>query len=58
MSDARTITFLMAIIRDRTSIAQLTFIPAPRATVGTDDFVYLAERAAQRLRLLPRPVTR
>ncbi len=58
VSDARTITFLMAIIRDRTSIAQLTFIPAPRATVGTDDFVYLAERAAQRLRLLPRPVTR
>ncbi|QCW50162.1 hypothetical protein FE634_06615 [Nocardioides dongxiaopingii] len=55
VTDERTVTYLMAVIRTGTSVAQLTFVPTRDASIGTDVFVDLAERAQARLRQLPAP---
>lgn len=55
ISDERTVTFLMGIIRNGTSVSQLTFVPADGVVVGGEPFVALAQRAQDRLIRLGRP---
>jgi len=55
LSDTRSITFWMAIVRNGTGIAQLGFLPAKGASLTGDDFVDLAERAVARLGELGAP---
>ena len=55
VSDSRSFTFWMAILRDGTSVAQVGFVPGGGATLEPDEFVGLSERALQRLAALPAP---
>lgn len=55
VTDDRSVVFFMAVIRTGTSIAQLGFVPTDDATLADGAFVALAERAQQRLAMLPRP---
>lgn len=55
VTDARTITFLMAIIRDGTSVSQLGSFPSSPDDLGPDGFVTLSRRALERLGELPGP---
>ena len=55
ISDDRSVSFLMGIVRDRTSLAQVGFVPDPAGRMSPDDFVALAERALARLDAMPRP---
>jgi DNA-directed RNA polymerase specialized sigma24 family protein len=57
VSENRSVTFRMAILRVGTSVAQLGFVPTDEVRMTDDDFVALAERALERLRRLPRPRT-
>ena len=45
----------MAIIRNGTAVAQLTFVPADGVVMGGEPFVALAMRAQQRLAQLGKP---
>lgn len=49
ISEARSVVFLMAILRQGDNVAQLGFVPSGSAQVSDADFVALAHRAAQRL---------
>ncbi len=53
VSDDTSISYWMAIVRTYRAVAQVTFVPAPRATIGPADFRALAERAQARLANLP-----
>ncbi|HEX6150044.1 hypothetical protein [Nocardioides sp.] len=55
LSDERSVTYLMAIARDRTRVGQVGFVPAPGAFIEAGDFAWLSKRAAIRLPHLPRP---
>jgi DNA-directed RNA polymerase specialized sigma24 family protein len=55
VSDERTVTYLMGIIRNGTAVAQLTFVPADGVVMGGDPFVALAMRAQERLARLGKP---
>ncbi len=55
VSDTRSVTFWMAMLRDGTSVAQIGFLPAPGADMKAGSFVALTDRAAQRLAELPSP---
>ncbi|MBJ7357650.1 sigma factor-like helix-turn-helix DNA-binding protein [Nocardioides sp.] len=55
VSDERTVTYLMGIIRNGTAVAQLTFVPADGVVMGGDPFIALAMRAQDRLARLGRP---
>jgi DNA-directed RNA polymerase specialized sigma24 family protein len=55
VSEERTVTFLMGIIRNGTAVCQLTFIPTEDVVMGGDPFVTLAMRAQERLVRLGRP---
>ncbi len=55
VTDARTVTFLMAILRDGTSVSQLGFLPDTSGDVTDAAFVDLAQRALERLGRLPGP---
>jgi hypothetical protein len=57
ISDERSVSFLMGIVRDRTSVAQVGFVPDPAGGMSTDAFVALVERALARLDAMPRPKT-
>jgi hypothetical protein len=55
VSDNRTVTFLMGVVRKGTAVAQLTFVPSDGVVMGGDPFVALAMRAQDRLARLGRP---
>jgi hypothetical protein len=55
LSDKRSLTYSMAILRSGTSVAQLNFVEAPDVTMGPGEFEALALRALDRLGELPRP---
>ncbi len=55
VTDERTVTFLMAIVRDDTSVSQLGFLPRTPDDLAPSAFVALAQRALQRLSRLPKP---
>ena len=55
VSDERSVTFLMAIMRRGDAVAQLGFVPGPRATISDASFIALAERSMSRLGSLPAP---
>lgn len=53
LSDNRSIDFWVAFVRRGAVIAQVTFVPVDRATIGQDGFIAVAERALARLAHLP-----
>lgn len=55
ISDKRSVTFLMGVVRDGTAVAQVGFVPFRRVTMGPDAFVVLVQRAAERLPEMPSP---
>lgn len=55
VTDERTVTFLMAILRNGTSVSQLGFFPDNPADLGIAEFVALSQRALNRLAELPGP---
>lgn len=54
VSDNRSVTYLMSIIRRGGAVAQLGFVPAPNATMTEDQFIALSERASMRLLEMPK----
>ena len=54
LSDKRSLTYSMAILRSGTSVAQLSFVQAPDARMAEGAFKALAVRALDRLGELPR----
>lgn len=57
VTDDTSVQFLMGIVRDGTSIAQVGFVPDGKATISNDAFDALVERALARLDAMPRPRT-
>jgi hypothetical protein len=57
VSDERSVTYLMGILRNGTAVSQLTFVPADGVVMGGEPFVALAMRAQDRLARLGRPKT-
>jgi DNA-directed RNA polymerase specialized sigma24 family protein len=55
VSDKRSVTYLMAILRNGTALSQLTFVPADGVVMGSEPFITLATRAQDRLARLGRP---
>jgi hypothetical protein len=55
ISDARSVTFMMAIMRDGTAVSQLGHVPGGGLQVSRDDFLAVARRALDRLGTLPGP---
>ncbi|WP_370247928.1 sigma factor-like helix-turn-helix DNA-binding protein [Nocardioides sp.] len=55
LTDTRSITFYMAVLRHGTAVAQIGFLPAGGARLENGAFVLLAERALERLPALPAP---
>ncbi|HET9422432.1 MAG TPA: hypothetical protein VFO49_14930 [Nocardioides sp.] len=55
LSDKRSLTYSMAIMRNGTSVGQLSFVEAPDVTMSPGDFETLAYRALDRLGELPPP---
>lgn len=52
VSDNRTISFLMGIVRDGGAVAQVGFVPGRRVTIRDRDFEELTQRALDRLSAL------
>lgn len=55
VTDARTVTFWMAIVRDGTAVSQIGFLPDSPGDLTAQGFVALAQRALDRLSSLPAP---
>jgi DNA-directed RNA polymerase specialized sigma24 family protein len=55
VSDKQTVHYLMGVVRDRTSIAQIGFVPAPKVEFAPGAFVGIVERALARLDAMPPP---
>jgi DNA-directed RNA polymerase specialized sigma24 family protein len=55
LSDKRSVTYLMAVVREGNAVAQLTFVPSGEVSIGPDAFVVLAHRAQERLGQLATP---
>jgi DNA-directed RNA polymerase specialized sigma24 family protein len=55
LTDKRSLVVYMAFVRSGTAVAQLGFVPGPRADFAKGAFADLAERALQRLEQLPAP---
>ncbi len=55
LSDKESLTYSMAIMRNGTSVGQLSFVEAPDVTMAPGDFETLAYRALDRLGELPSP---
>ena len=55
LSDWSTISYLMGIVRDGTSIAQVGFVPDGAATISPAAFAGVAQRALDRVGALPPP---
>jgi hypothetical protein len=55
ITDKRSVTFLMGVVREDTAVAQVGFVPHLAVSMGPDAFVALVERAGQRLPAMPAP---
>ena len=55
ISDNASVDYLMGIVRDGTSVAQVGFVPAPGVTFAQGDFLWVVERALDRLPAMPAP---
>ncbi len=55
LTDATTISFLMGIVRDGTSLAQVGFVPDRDAGISTAAFAGVVQRALERVGTLPPP---
>lgn len=55
VTEARSVQFLMAVVREGNAVAQLTFVPSRSVTIGPDAFIRLAKRAQERLGQLSMP---
>jgi DNA-directed RNA polymerase specialized sigma24 family protein len=55
VTDDQTLSFWMGIVRDRTSIAQVGFVPDPKVGMTSDAFNALVERALARLDAMTTP---
>jgi DNA-directed RNA polymerase specialized sigma24 family protein len=53
ISDKQTVTFDMGIVRSGGAVAQVGFVPDPRHTMTTEQFLALVRRAGQRLAAMP-----
>lgn len=53
ISDHASVEFLMGVVRERGSVAQVGFVPVPHADLRPDAFVSVVERAAARLAAAP-----
>jgi hypothetical protein len=57
ISDDRSVRFLMGVVRDGTSVAQVGFVPDNKVGMGSEAFVALVQRALARLDAMPAPRT-
>jgi DNA-directed RNA polymerase specialized sigma24 family protein len=55
LSDDKSVSFLMGVVREGTAIGQVGFVPGGDVTIAPGAFVALVERAGERLPALPRP---
>jgi hypothetical protein len=55
VSEERSVTYLMGILRNGTAVSQLTFVPADGVVMGGGPFIELAMRAQERLARLGKP---
>lgn len=55
ISDERSVTFLMGVVRAGTAVGQVGFVPYRTVTMGPDAFVALVRRAGERLPEMPPP---
>jgi hypothetical protein len=55
VSDKRSVSYTMAILRRGTAVAQLLFVPAPNVEMPDGAFIDLAYRALDRLVEMPKP---
>ena len=53
VSDDRSFAFLMAVVRDGSTVSQVGFTPDDGMTMSRPDFVGVSERALERLHDLP-----
>lgn len=57
VTDEKSVQFLMGIVRDGTSVAQVGFVPDGKATISPEAFDALVKRALARLDAMPKPRT-
>jgi hypothetical protein len=55
ISEDKTVDYLMGVVRDGTTIAQVGFVPAPKVGFAPGAFVRIVERALARLDAMPPP---
>lgn len=55
LTDEKSVSYLMGIVRDGTSVAQVGFVPDKTVTISEDAFVTLVERALDRVSEMPAP---
>lgn len=55
ISDNAAVDYLMGVVRVGTSVAQVGFVPAPKVTFAQGDFLWVVERALDRLPAMPAP---
>src|SRR6478735_9476681 len=55
ITDEKSVSYLMGIVRDGTAVAQVGFVPDKTVTMSQDAFVRLAERALERVPEMPAP---
>jgi len=55
VTDDKTISFLMGIVRDDTAVAQVGFVPVKGVTIAPEAFEALTQRALDRLAEMPAP---
>jgi DNA-directed RNA polymerase specialized sigma24 family protein len=55
VTDAKTLSFLMGVVRDGTAVAQVGFVPVKGVTIAPDAFEALTQRALDRLAEMPKP---
>ena len=53
VTDDKSVSFLMGIVRDGTAVAQVGFVPVKGVTIAPDAFAALTERALDRLDAMP-----
>lgn len=58
VTDERSISFLMGIVRDGASVSQVGFVPVKGVDIPEGDFVLLVQRALDRLDAMPPPAAR
>jgi hypothetical protein len=49
VSEHRSVRYLMAVVRERSAVGQLTFVPSGDVSIGAEAFIALARRAQERL---------